>query len=253
MLKFLKWGLRGSILGIQKVEQFLLAKAADGETPEEFPTESILEVPMKPARYVSLLMWRWGIAMRATFQEEEIPEHWTGTVSSQVVEYSAWCLPYSWHLAELGALMGEAHILIRVSQSHTFWDLSGWWTRTAGLPSLLGGEGPCFQPCLSHNRRWVENSEGDGIKPGRPLRLHWDAERHSWCRHRMERKNVWRKKLFCRSSYQEPWFLSSFGKCWLHILPPKPISGCSVILGKSLSLPEPVSSSVALRVWTVFL
>ena len=70
---------------------------------------------------------------------------------------------------------------------------------------------------------------------------------------RMERKNVWRKKLFCRSSYQESWFLSGFGECWLHILPPKPISGCSVILGKSLSLPEPVSSSVALRVWTVLL
>ena len=43
---------------------------------------------------------------------------------------------------------------------------------TAGLPSLLGGEGPCFQLCLSYNRRWVENSEGAGIKPGRSFRLH---------------------------------------------------------------------------------
>ena len=43
---------------------------------------------------------------------------------------------------------------------------------TAGLPSLLGWEGPCFQLCLSYSRRWVENSEGDGIKPGRSFRLH---------------------------------------------------------------------------------
>ena len=144
MLKFLKWGLRQNILGIQKVEQFLLAKAADGEAPEEFPTESILEAALKPAWYVSLQMWRWGIAVRATFQAEEIPEHRIGTVSSQVVGYLAWCPPYSRHSEELGAPMGEAHVLRKVSQSHTFWDLSGWWTWTVTLqdfPAYSVGRG----------------------------------------------------------------------------------------------------------------
>ena len=142
MLKFLKWGLRQNILGIQKVEQFLLAKAADGEAPEEFPTESILEAALKPAWYVSLQMWRWGIAVRATFQAEEIPEHRIGTVSSQVVGYLAWCPPYSRHSEELGAPMGEAHVLRKVSQSHTFWDLSGWWTVTLqDFPAYSVGRG----------------------------------------------------------------------------------------------------------------